>query len=361
MAERQAGIVRRLVVPALFVGALFAVYFLRRPEPTEPGRHLYTFTGQSMGTSWHAKVVAGPLPADDVARMEAAVVEALDAVDRRMSTYREDSELSRFNRHGTAPFEASAELVEVMAEARRVSELTDGAFDVTVGPLVKAWGFGPGRHSEPPTQEAIDALRAQSGYRRITVDRERRLLTKEIAAVQADLSAIAKGHAADRAAAALEALGRTEYMVEVGGEIRARGRNQQGRYWQIGVEKPMDESRELQEVVALVDAGMATSGDYRNYYEKDGVRFSHTLDPRTGRPITHRLASVTVVHPSAATADALATALTVLGPEDGPALAEARDLQALFIIRRADGGFDVRATPAFEALRGASRAEEAAQ
>ncbi len=242
---------------------------------------------------------------------------AVDAVDTAMSTYQDDSELSRFNRHGTEPFEVSDSMIEVVSEAQRIAELSSGAFDITVGPLVDAWGFGPDPGGDPPDADTIAVLLADNGFRRLDVDPEQRTLQKENAAIRCDLSAIAKGYAVDRVALGLTDLGLVDFMVEIGGEVRAVGRNAVGEAWRIGIERPEAGSRGMWSAVALADAAMATSGDYRNYYEKDGVRISHTIDPRTGRPVTHRLASVRVIHPSCMTADALATAISVLGPEEG--------------------------------------------
>jgi thiamine biosynthesis lipoprotein len=328
-----------MIVPALFVGALFLVVFLRQPNGPEPSNQ-WVLTGQTMGTAFTVKIVVPPGSEVGQSEVEGAIRDAVDAVDFVMSTYRDDSELSRFNRHGTEPFQVSESMIEVVSEARRVAELSAGAFDVTVGPLVDAWGFGPDPVADPPDAETIAALLAYGGFDKIDIDPEQRTLIKDDEAIRCDLSAIAKGYAVDRVAHELVRLGLTDFMVEIGGEVRASGRKTVGEAWRIGIERPEAGPGGLWSAVTLVDTAMATSGDYRNYYERDGVRISHTIDPRIGHPITHKLASVSVIHPSCMTADALATALSVLGPEDGRAMVEREGLAALFLIRAAEGGFE---------------------
>jgi thiamine biosynthesis lipoprotein len=335
-----------MIVPAMFVGALFLILFVRQPAPVDVPRQ-WTLEGRAMGTVFSVKVV--PPRGLDLTEsgVASAVGAAIAAVDQRMSTYREDSELSRFNRHGLGPFAASPELVEVMAEAQRVSALSDGAFDITVGPLVDAWGFGPKPTAASPSEDEIARLLSATGFGRLSVDAATGSLRKSLAELRCDLSAIAKGYAVDRVAEALAGLGVTGHMVEIGGEVRAAGRTADGGIWRIGIERPQQGRGDIWKVVELADAALATSGEYRNYYERDGVRISHTIDPRTGRPITHTLASVTVIHPICMTADALATALNVLGPEAGPDLAAREGIAALFLIRDAAGGFVERSSPAW--------------
>jgi thiamine biosynthesis lipoprotein len=275
-----------------------------------------------------------------------------------MSTYRDDSELSRFNRFAAnEPFPVAPETLEVFRIAREVSDLSGGAFDVTVGPLVAAWGFGAtDRVPAPPSAAEITALRARVGFDRIEIDPGAGTLTKTRADVESDLSAIAKGYAVDQVAAALRELGHGNFLVEVGGEVRAGGRRLDGALWRVAIEKPDSALRGIYEVVSLRDVALATSGDYRNYYEVGGRRISHTIDPRTARPIDHTLASVSVLHADAVHADALATALNVLGPEAGYALAEREGLAAYFLVRRDDEGFVSLETPAFARARRAAEA-----
>lgn len=353
--EERPSTLRRWILPGLFVGALFVAVFVRRPEPQDP-RAVTALVGQTMGTTYSVKVVTGPLGDAAQKALHREIEQTLDAVNAEMSTYRPDSELSRLNTSpSTDPQPASAPLRAVLAEALRIGRLSDGAFDVTVGPLVNAWGFGPDGEQSPPDEATLTALRSRIGLDKIRLGED--TVTKARPDVYVDLSAIAKGHGVDRIAETLERLGHREYLVEIGGELRARGDNGEGRTWRVGIEKPDPDARAIHEIIALDDAALATSGDYRNYYERDGKRISHTIDPRTGRPIEHRLASVSVVHPSCATADALATALNVLGPDAGYRLAVEQALPALFIVRGEDGAFTERATPGFTAIREATAAE----
>ncbi len=307
-----------------------------------------------MGTTYTIKVVTkGPqaessLKQEDVRRL---IEERLTEVNDKMSTYLPSSELSRFNSsRSTEPFPVSAETLQVFEEAQRISAATGGAFDVTVGSLVNLWGFGPkAKPAAIPSSSEIEGLRAKIGWGKIEVDAVRSTIRKSESEIYCDLSAIAKGYAVDRVAESLTALGVGDYMVEVGGEVRTRGRNAEGEPWRIAIERPDMTQRAFQEVVPLSGMAMATSGDYRNFYERDGVRFSHTIDPRTGRPIQHRLASVSVIDPACIRADGYATALMVLGEDEGFELAKEQGLAALFLVRSGEE-FEEKATPAFEAL-----------
>jgi thiamine biosynthesis lipoprotein len=234
--------------------------------------------------------------------------------------------------------------------ADRVSRLSEGAFDVTVGPLVNLWGFGPDPvRFEPPPDSAIDAARERVDYRSLRADCGQPAIRKDKADVYVDLSAYAKGFGVDRVAELLDARGLHRYLVEIGGELRMRGLNADDQPWAVAIETPAESSGNVMRIVRLTDKAMASSGDYRNYFESGGRRFSHSIDPRTGRPTTHNLAAVTVVSDSAALADALATALLVLGPDDGFVLAESEGIPAYFQLRAA-GGFEQRATTEFLAL-----------
>ena len=259
------------------------------------------------------------------------------------------------------PVEVGADLLEVVRLAKQVSAQSNGAFDVTVAPLVEAWGFGPQanggpkKHGEPertePTAERIAELQALVGDSKLEIDLAAGTLRKRVAGLRVDLSAIAKGHGCDRIAVVLETAGYHDYMIEIGGELRLAGANPSGEGWSVAIERPTADAAGVRAVHAmfeLTDVAVATSGDYRNFWAQGETRYSHTIDPRTGRPITHALASVTVVHPeSAALADAWATALDVLGPEEGLAVAEQLDLAAYFLIR-GDTGFEVQSTSAFQ-------------
>ena len=336
----------RVGVIALVLGlaaVALAVRWLR------PASDVYELVGATMGTSFSVRIDA-ELSTTDRERVRALVEARLDELSRIMSTYDSTSELSRFNRRSsTEPVPASPELVEVLELAREVSERSGGALDVTVGPLVEAWGFGPASRLDVPDgptpgDAELARLRPRVGYEKIVVDRAAGTITKTHPETSVDLSAIAKGYGVEAVSAALRALGLERFLVEVGGELAATGYHRSGEPWRVGIESPDDGTPGIWGSVALVDEGIATSGDYRDYYEREGVRYAHIIDPRTGRPITSRGASVTVVHASAAMADAWATALTVLGPDEGYELARREGLAALFI-HRVDGALRSRSTP----------------
>lgn len=322
-------------------------------RPPAGGPKVISFQGNTMGTTYTVKVVAPALSGRERVATQEAIRAALDAVDQSMSTYKPESELSQFNGYGAGrPFRLSPATVRVLLLAREVSAATGGAFDVTVGPLVNAWGFGPVKRAEPPTEAELEAVRARVGYRKLVIDAQALTVTKADPDMYVDLSAIAKGYGVDQVAAALDARGLANYMVEVGGEVRVKGRNAAGIPWQVGIERPDSIEQRAQIVVPMSNLSMATSGDYRNYFVKDGRRYSHEIDPTTGYPIRHGLASVTVVASECALADAYATGLLVMGPEKSYALAAEKGLAAYFIEHRPGGGFSERQTPAFAALRG---------
>ena len=297
-----------------------------------------------MGTTYIVKLApVGPIDDSALDQLRSAIDAAITDVDRAMSTYRPDSELSQFNAaRADESVELSAATLQVFHAAAEIGELTNGALDPTVGPLVNAWGFGPGERRDLSDSE-IEELRAQTGWDKLAISSLG--VTKLSDRVACDLSAIAKGYAVDCVSETLLGLGQPNHMVEIGGEIRASGLNSEGRTWRIAIEKP-ETPGGIQRTVSLDNLSMATSGDYRNYYEKEGVRLSHTIDPRTGRPVAHRLASVAVVEPACMRADGFATALMVLGEDEGYAIAQRLELAALFIVRT-DEGFEERPTPAF--------------
>ncbi len=307
-----------------------------------------------MGTTF-AVTVTGSVSDSVADRLREEIEVTLAQVDGAMSTYDPDSELSRFNRWRRSDwFELSPQTFEVFRHAQEVSRLTRGAFDVTVAPLVDAWGFGAtGPAASVPTDTHVNALLANVGETMLEMDDDARRIRKSRPAVQSDLSALAKGYAVDRVAELLEGGGDgvEGYLIEVGGEVRARGRNEEGRRWRVGVERPVDGPPSIQRVVELTDSALATSGDYRNFFEHEGRRYSHTIDPRTGYPVDHALASVSVVAESCMRADALATALEVLGPAEGLALAQEQGWAVYLITREADGTLTEQTTPGFPAFR----------
>ena len=310
---------------------------------------IHSFSGSTMGTVYNVRVV-GSATESSVAALQRQVDLRLAAINQQMSTYLPDSEISRFNRHaGDDWFSVSAETVLVVAAGQQVSRDTQGAFDVTVGPLVNLWGFGPaGRAGETPTDEAIAECQARVGYALLEVRQEPPALRKRRADVYVDLSAIAKGFAVDEVAKLLERHAVRSYLVEIGGEVRTKGRKPDGGLWRIGIERPVAGMRQLDCVVELDDRSLATSGDYRNFVERQGRRYSHEIDPRTGRPVDHALISVSVLADDCLTADAWATALLVLGPDAALPAARRRGVEVLCMIRSGDGWVE-HATPGFAA------------
>lgn len=291
-----------------------------------------------MGTTYSIKVAAPPADIDAHA-VRSAVDQVLDRIDRSMSGYRPDSEVSRFNAAtSTDWFEVSADLAIVVDHALQVSRESAGAFDVTVGPLVAAWGFGKG--GEPidlPDNAQLAGLRARTGYQKLEVRLQPPALRKSEASLQVDLNGIAPGYAVDLIAERFRSMHLGHFMIDLGGEVRAQGRNGRGEAWRIAVEQPVDAEPEPYAVVTLDNASVTTSGEYRHYFDRDGRRYSHTIDPRTGRPVEHSLASVVVVGATAMDVDAWATAFNVLGTEAGRELALKRAMPVMFIeVRGAD-------------------------
>ncbi len=316
----------------------------------EPVGRTHELSGPTMGTQYRIKVVMDEASSNQIYEIEQAAKAALENVNTKMSTYLQDSEVSKINNWSeAAPLEISPDTLEVLQHALEISSTTQGAFDITVATLVDAWGFGPpGRMPQSPSQAKIDQLLERTGWEMIRVDRASSSVSKARPDLSLDLSAIAKGYAVDKVADALDDQGVEHYMIEVGGEVRTRGLNEQDEAWRIGIERPMPGGNQAVDlVVPMSDAAMATSGDYRNYYEIDGKRISHTIDPRTGYPITHSVASVSVIAPLCVRADAYATALLVLGPA-GFDLAEELGLAAYFLQRDKEGVFVGRMTNAFK-------------
>ncbi|MEX2335477.1 MAG: FAD:protein FMN transferase, partial [Pseudohongiella sp.] len=331
--------------------ALFLAWMWLRPEATD---QVYQLSGNTMGTGYTVLVTRFP---DEVPDNELAegIEQRLHRIDRElMSTYAPESELSRFNRAPVGQWmDISPELADVMAQAQAVSDLTGGYFDVTVGPLVDRWGFGPLQEmadsSRIPTDAEIEQLRERVGYRHLEVNQQPPQLRK-LHDVRVDLSGVAKGYGTDVIADYLESVGLDSYFIEIGGELRVRGVKPDGSSWVPAIERPTQGAPEVHDIIVHDGQSIAVagSGDYRNYFEQDGVRFSHEIDPFTGRPISHDLAAVYVITDTAAMADAWSTAFMVMGAERSEALAQRLDLAAYFITKRNDGeGFDSRFTPQF--------------
>lgn len=307
--------------------------------------------GSTMGTTYTI-VAVDPSGTLSNSKVQSAVNEVLAGVNAQMSNWDAASEVSRFNAHrSTDAFTVSPEFASVMSAAAEVNELSGGQFDVTTGPLIELWGFGARSFGDAaPSDLAIQAALASTGQaNQISVTGSS--LTKTNPEAEVYLSAIGKGYGVDAVGQALEALGIESYMVEIGGDLLTAGVNPDGNPWQIGIEAPDAHDRTVQRIVGVSGMGLATSGDYRNYFEQDGQRFSHILDARTGMPISHKTASATVLTENAMLADAWATAMLVLGSDTGLELAEALDMAVLFIDRADDGdGFTSRQSSTFTAV-----------
>jgi len=338
---------------------LAALLLVACSEPVPPIAEL---SGRTMGTSYSVKIAPAPSEAQ-----RQALAQQIDArlreINAQMSTYLADSDLMRFNAASSTDWQPTPDdIVALVERAGRVSELSNGAYDITVGPLVNLWGFGStGSRESPPSDQEIEALLARVGYRQLQTRHTPPALRKSVAGLQIDLSSIAKGWAVDQVAELLVRQGFDNVLVEIGGEVQARGERQPGSPWRIAIEKPLEGQRVAMQVVALRDLAMATSGDYRNFFAAGGHRYSHTIDPRTGRAVQHRLASVSVFADNCTDADAWATALLALGEQRAPALADALGLKALFIVRT-DEGLEQRPSAALRSadLWGTGSATEAA-
>ena len=329
--------------------SLLAVAALTAACAPPPDR-TWTLDGEAFGTRWTVRIRG---PESDAQSVRAAIEAELDAVDRSMSNWRDDSELSRLNASETAdPLQVSEPLALVLEAAFRVHEESGGAFDVTVGPLLRLYGFGPGgdpRSAAPDPAEA-DAARARTGSQLLSLERSKggATLHRQVSGIELDLSGIAKGYAVDRVSTVLSELGLAEHLVEVGGEIQAAGE------WTIGIQDPTGGlTTTVHRSFPVRGLGMATSGGYRDFRaaadEGEGRYWTHILDPRAGRPVERRAGSVTVLAESCLDADAWATALFVLGPEEGLELASRRGIRVLFLTATPDGSVQEQATDAFRA------------
>lgn len=336
--------------PSFLYGALCCLLLSVCLGCTSPTKEEHHFSGPTMGTWYNVKIIA-PLNQEERSEIAQAVEDVLQSLNGLMSTYEPDSELSQLNQHPAhTPFALSTDTLTVLRKAQQVSQETQGAFDVTIGPLVNAWGFGPNNSESPPDAEEIQALLDSVGYEKLELDESAGAIRKEHANLYLDLSAIAKGYAVDKVAESLEENGLRHFMVDIGGEIVARGHNAYDKPWQIAIEAPLPETRSIHRVLSLQDIALATSGDYRNFIQVDGETFSHTIDPTTGRPVLQNLASVSVLHDSCALADAYATAIMVLGAEKGLEFAEKQDLAVFLLVHDTDKEFREESSSAFRAL-----------
>ncbi len=308
---------------------------------------VHSISGKTMGTTYNVKVARAP-KAVDGEELASRIQASLDGVEGLMSTYRTTSELSLFNADAPGSRRSvSPDTARVIEAALTVADMTDGAFDPTVGPLVDLWGFGPGgTRTGIPADAEIAAAMSDLGYRNISISNQE--LGKSTQA-RLDLSGIAKGYGVDKVAELLDSEGIEHYLVEVGGEIRTRGLSPEDRAWRLGIEKPDPNVRDIQQIVGLSGHALASSGNYRIFFEADSQRYAHIIDPRNGRPLTHDLASATVIATTTTQADSLSTAMLVMGAEKAMSFAREHDIAA-FLISGRDGTFTDSASPAFERL-----------
>ncbi|MAI40954.1 MAG: FAD:protein FMN transferase [Candidatus Azotimanducaceae bacterium] len=298
--------------------------------------------GQTMGTTYTVKIITN----NDLESLHEKIKFELKRINTIMSTYIKSSELSLLNKSPVGnSIQISEDLTELLSLSHDIYKLTDGAFDVTVGPLVNLWGFGPeGDARDIPTPKEIAQQMQRIGFNQLQLEGQTAYRMDDI---YIDLSGIAKGFAVDRVAALIKEHSYADYLVEIGGELKVGGNNGEGKPWSIAIEKPEVLQRSIFRTLPLNNLGIATSGDYRNYREINGQRYSHLIDPRTGMPITHQLVSVTVLNPSTAFADGLATGLSVLNYKEAMKIAVEQKYAVLFIIK-VDSGFSEQRSPELE-------------
>ncbi len=342
---------------ACLILALSPWVLAARTVAADDGPVVWEAHGQTMGTSYSVKVFDPP--ADFPQDWQNQIDRELRRVNDQMSTYLKSSEISRFNASdSTQWFDVSPETAKVVAASLEIHELSQGAFDITVAPLVDLWSFGPGkRTARPPDPDVVERSLAQIGSRKLSARLEPPAIRKADPGLTIDLSGIAKGHGVDRMIELLGRMGAADVFVEIGGEVRATG-DKAGLPWMVGLQQPDIAGAVVAIAHPLRDQAVATSGDYRNYFEFEGQRYSHTLDPRTGRPVIHALASVSVFAHDCMRADAWATAISVLGPEQGLRVARELELDALLMIREDSGTVSSIGTGALATVVGPASAPQ---
>lgn len=325
--------------------ALFGLAIFVSCSPVEQKQEVL-LQGKTMGTTYSVKVVISESQMQKM-NLYSDVEDTLESVNQKMSTYLNSSEVSKFNnaKVGEAVSMSSATL-NVITEALNIANMTNGALDITIEPLVNLWGFGPnGKVLSAPSEEKIAEVKQHLGLDKIVVSET--AINKVNDTVTLNLNAIAKGYGVDEVAKLLESKGIVNYLIEVGGELRVAGKKVNSTDWVVAVEKPNADKRLVQKRLVPTNNAIATSGDYRNYFEEDGVRYSHLIDPATGKPISHKLVSVTVLDPSCMRADGLATALSILGPEEAIKVAKANALPVLLVFKT-ENGFEEWASEQFK-------------
>ncbi|CAI0702561.1 MULTISPECIES: FAD:protein FMN transferase ApbE [Serratia] len=332
-------------------GLLLSALFSLLAACNDPQSRQIDIDGKTMGTFYSVKV------SGDIAISPQQLRRQIDAVLERanddISTYRADSVLSRFNQSRSAdPQPIPRGMADIILMAQRIGRDTGGAMDITVGPLVNLWGFGPDKRVvKAPDARQIDAAKQNVGLQHLKLlsDSRGEWLQKDLPNMYVDLSTLGEGYGADELVRLMARNGITNYLVSVGGAVSSRGVNGQGKPWRVAIQKPTDRENAVQALVDLQGYGISTAGSYRNYFEQDGHRYSHVIDPTTGRPIDHRLVSATVIAPTALEADGWDTGLMVLGSEKALKLAEEKGL-AVYLISKTDEGFSAVMTPQFKAF-----------
>ena len=316
----------------LFCQHILLLLLLSACQPNNPQLKKVTFSGPMMGTQYRVTVLLDAKLETDVEQIEQSIVKAMESVNESMSTYLPDSELNKINLvRENVKFKLSEPLYDVIKESLAISELSRGAFDITLGKAVNMWGFGSdGKITEYPSDQELEQIKQSSGYQKIQL--QERSIIKTVSDMSLDLSAIAKGYAVDQVANSLSGFGIENYLIDIGGELRGAGLSQNNKAWTVGIEKPYTLGS-IQEIITLTNKSIATSGDYRNYHIIDGKQFSHTIDAITLKPVFHRLALVSVIDDNASTADALATAIMALGDDKGWVFAQENDLTVYMVIR----------------------------
>ena len=317
----------------------------------KPQQSTLVLQGKTMGTVWRVSLAG--VEASQQAELQQAIQQQLDHDDRELSTWKSDSVLSHFNQyHGLEPQPIGANMADIIVMALRIGAKTQGAMDITVGPLVNLWGFGPDAQPHHlPTAAQIATAKAQTGLQhlRVTEGVNGASLQKDLPNLYVDLSTMGEGFATDHLARLMEQRGINNYLVSVGGAVLTRGLNSGGNAWRVAVQKPTDRENAVEAIVDLQGHGISTSGSYRNYYELDGKRISHVIDPATGAPIEHKLVSATVIATTALEADGWDTGLMVLGTEKARALAIKEKL-AVYLVTKQGDGFTHWMSPQFRAF-----------
>ena len=342
---------RLVIIATILISLVVITVYLNQNGSGSPNP--IAISGTTMGTSYHLKVVVTDGWKVDVAELKRLIINRLTEIDNKMSTYKGDSDVSRLNTAAADTWvPIDAETLVVVSEAQKISNISAGSFDVTIGRLVNLWGFGPTINiAAIPDPDKISNLLQQSGYNKLDLQQSPPALLKRSELLYLDLSAIAKGYAVDSVAELLRQNGIDNFLVEIGGEIITNGEKRVDTPWVVGIETPVAGQRVVHKRLKLSNVSMATSGDYRNYFEENGVRYSHTIDPANGYPIKHKLASVTVIDDSCMRADAIATAIMVMGVEKGLTFAESQGL-AIFMLVKKGAGFSEKQSSAFNAYLG---------